>query len=136
MIKKVLILFVVILFMAACEGPMGPMGPAGPAGPIGPTGPAGEDFEYFYGSSTVDSAGKAMVALPVGAGTYPQAPLITCYLGGSGLWLVIGTAVSAGGPTATMGWMGDHWIVSFNGGALNPYGSGWAGWTFFVVAAW
>lgn len=44
--KKVLLFFVLALFLfslSACEGAVGPEGPAGPTGPAGPAGPAGED---------------------------------------------------------------------------------------------
>ncbi|MGS0973579.1 MAG: hypothetical protein ACVCEJ_10195 [Candidatus Izemoplasmataceae bacterium] len=46
--KKVLLFFVLALFLfslSACEGTVGPEGPEGPTGPAGPAGPAGEDGE-------------------------------------------------------------------------------------------
>lgn len=127
--KYVWIFLVAVCLIVSCKGPVGPTGPQGPAGAQGLTGPAGKDFTYFTGLATVKSDGTAVVDLPIGAGTYSKPPLVTCLLGdGTGVWLVIGTDVSAGGATAGLVWASNHWRVVLIGGV--------PGWQFLVIAAW
>jgi len=124
--KKTLILIMGITLMVACKGPIGPVGPIGPEGLQGPIGPAGEDFSYFHGSATIKADGTAAIALPVGAGTATQAPLINCYIGYSGSWLLLGTDTE--GATAGIVWSTNHYIAVVQGAP--------PGWTFWVEAAW
>jgi len=127
-VRVCLIFSVVIIFLlAGCEGPTGPAGPVGPQGPAGPAGPAGQDFTYWSGYATVNSNGLARVHLPVGAGTSSETPLITCYIGFAGIWLLLGTD---GGTLSTVAlyWQTNHWVAQLVN--ADP------GWTFWVIAAW
>jgi hypothetical protein len=68
-------------------GPTGPQGPQGPQGPEGPQGPAGTSAPTYFYSGQLDADGWVAVQLPIEAGTISRLPAVTCYV-----------SSSAGGP--------------------------------------
>jgi hypothetical protein len=130
--KRALIFITALVLITGCKGPVGPTGPMGPQGPQGPQGPPGapgQDFTYWTGSSTVDTNGRAMVYLPIGAGSADDPPLVNCYMvDGMGMMYLLGTDVSAGGVTAVLRWTGTQWYAMVVGAV--------PGYTFLVIAAW
>jgi hypothetical protein len=132
--RRLFLGIVLALLAVGCKGDMGPVGPSGAEGPQGPrgtqgvAGPAGQDFQYFIGSGHVASNGTSIINLPVGAGSLGQQPLVTCYHGHDGAYLIIGTDVGYGGVSCGMVWSDGRWKVTLIGGV--------PGWVFRVVAVW
>jgi hypothetical protein len=111
-----------LIVVAACQGPEGPMGPAGPAGPQGPTGQTGpqgptgpQGLQGLPGPvgpagnpgpgtrlnlvATPNTSGFAAVALPAAAGTDPaKPPAMACYITHAtiaGIWLAVNDGYSS-----------------------------------------
>lgn len=87
--SKSVLVAVLVMLLAACEGATGPAGPMGPSGQPGSQGPAGPGTRQVF-SGTIGSQGSVAVNLPAGAGTATNPPVMGCYVSNDGnTWLVI-----------------------------------------------
>ena len=89
--KRFIFALMLLLPLAACEGPVGPQGPAGPTGPAGAAGeqgPAGEDGGAIWSASgTFDNDG-------LGAAVIENANIeeiaVNCWVSEDGIgWILV-----------------------------------------------
>lgn len=82
---RILVLALLPLGLAACEGPTGPEGPPGPPGAPG-------DGARLTFVGVLDDAGWGEILLPQEAGTMDDPPMLTCYIADDDwYWYVVNT---------------------------------------------
>ena len=84
-----------LIVLAACEGPVGPEGPQGPpgeAGPVGPEAPLGA--VRLIATGTIAADGSVTVEFPPGLGSLEDLPSLTCYQSETGaVWVPVTEAL-------------------------------------------
>ena len=89
--RRSMVISVLVVALAACQGSEGPAGPQGPAGLPGPAGPGSNQLVV---TGQLDANGDISIALPAAVGTNPSSPpLVACYITdvpSSGAWLAVG----------------------------------------------
>ena len=121
-----------VMFLAACEGPVGPEGPAGPsgvAGAVGAQGPAGQDGEDGTGASilslsgTLDSDGAGGVVI---SNASLEDLVVNCWTSEDGeVWLLVALDTNSGASCGAIQEGNDVTVAIVNG---------IPGWFWLIVA--
>jgi hypothetical protein len=117
-------LCVMLVVLAACEGPAGPMGPAGPQGPQGPQGLPGAAGAPGVGTratfvQTIGLSRSVTVELPTAVGTDPtKIPALSCYVSSDGqTWLGVNDGYSGTAPYCGVQFnASSRWVAVMNQG--------------------
>ena len=92
---SIVVPLLLLIALAACEGPVGPEGPQGPAGEVGPEGPEGPlGAVRLIATGTIEADGSVTVEFPSGLGSLMDVPSLTCYQSETGaVWVPVTEAL-------------------------------------------